>query len=133
MRYAKPCAVASIALLLAACSDTGNETSDEAALTTVDAQLQDWHIPDQWLGRWFGPEGTYLAITKDGPGYMVAISDLDGPQYFRASADGAALRFERNGVVETITATDGEATGMKWLIEKNDCLTIKSGEGFCRD
>ena len=34
---------------------------------------------------------------------------------------------------ETITATDGEATGMKWLLDKQNCLTVRSGEGYCRD
>ncbi len=26
-----------------------------------------------------------------------------------------------------------ERTGMKWLLEKRNCLVIKQGEGFCRD
>jgi len=36
-------------------------------------------------------------------------------------------------VTESIRATDGEQTGMKWLREKANCLTVRSGEGYCRD
>jgi hypothetical protein len=35
--------------------------------------------------------------------------------------------------MESIRATDGPATGMKWLSDKSNCLTIRSGEGYCRD
>ena len=34
---------------------------------------------------------------------------------------------------ETIIATSGKGTGMKWLADKHDCLVIKPGEGYCRD
>ena len=40
---------------------------------------------------------------------------------------------ERDGRVESIRATRGPETGMKWLVDKSDCLTIRTGEGFCRD
>ena len=52
-------------------------------------------VPDGWIGRWQGPEGTYLEV---------------------AGADG---KFE--------------ITGMKWLAGKTDCLTVRLGEGYCRD
>jgi hypothetical protein len=29
--------------------------------------------------------------------------------------------------------TDGARTGMKWLADKRDCLTVAFGEGYCRD
>jgi hypothetical protein len=48
-----------------------------------------------------------------------------------AAPDGIAFR--RDGTNEQLIATDGDATGMKWLAGKNDCLTIKFGEGYCRD
>jgi hypothetical protein len=34
---------------------------------------------------------------------------------------------------ESIHAGNGEDTGMKWLLDKKNCLIIKYGEGFCRD
>ena len=36
------------------------------------------------------------------------------------------------GKQEKIYATNGIGTGMKWLADKNDCLAIRPGEGFCR-
>jgi len=34
---------------------------------------------------------------------------------------------------ETIRATDGAGTGMKWLADRKDCLVVTVGsEGFCR-
>jgi len=88
---------------------------------------------DRWIGRWTGPEGTYLSIAKSTEGYTVEIADLDGPKSYAARAAGDHLEFERNGKTEAIRATNGQQTGMKWLQEKSDCLTIKPGEGFCRD
>jgi hypothetical protein len=39
----------------------------------------------------------------------------------------------RDGTTETIRATDGAGTGMKWLANKTDCLVVTVGsEGFCR-
>jgi len=88
---------------------------------------------DRWIGRWTGPEGTYLSIARSTEGYTVEIADLDGPKSYAARAAGDHLEFERDGKTEAIRATNGQQTGMKWLQEKSDCLTIKPGEGFCRD
>ena len=88
---------------------------------------------DRWIGRWTGPEGTYLSIAKSTEGYTVEIADLDGPRSYSARAAGDHLEFERNGKTEAVRATNGQQTGMKWLQEKSDCLTVKPGEGFCRD
>jgi hypothetical protein len=108
--------------LLCSCSDPG--LPDVAAnASPVDA----------WLGRWNGPEGTFLLLERGDGGYDVTIHNLDGPRVFRGVAVGTQLQFERDGVMESIRATDGSATGMKWLSDKSDCLTIRSGEGYCRD
>jgi hypothetical protein len=66
----------------------------------------------------------------------VTIRNLDGPRTYQASpgdGDGQEIRFERNNSKETIRASTGTQTGMKWLSEKKDCLTIRYGEGYCRD
>jgi hypothetical protein len=43
------------------------------------------------------------------------------------------VQFERAGRPEVLRHTDGEATGMKWLADKTNCLTINPGDGYCRD
>ena len=88
--------------------------------------------PDQWLGKWIGPEGTYLLLVKEGDGYTVEIQSLDGPASYVGSPAGERIDFTRNGIPESIHAGDGEATGMKWLLDKKNCLIVKTGEGFCR-
>jgi hypothetical protein len=87
---------------------------------------------DGWLGRWDGPEGTFLQLSKTGAQYVVVIQDLDGPKSFAGFADGNRIRFTRDGKTEYISTGDGEATGMKWLAEKKDCLLTRKGEGWCR-
>ncbi len=59
--------------------------------------------------------------------------DLDGEQTYEGVGDADRIYFERNGTPEQIRATDGEATGMKWLADKATCLTVREGEGYCRD
>lgn len=136
--------IAASALLLSACSnddepvadatDVPNGTTVEVPTgATIEAQRQEQAIPDQWLGRWNGPEGTYLAISREGNEYYLEIANLDGPQTYQAEPFEDTLQFRRNGVVETLQATDGEATGMKWLLDKKNCLTVRTGEGYCRD
>lgn len=107
-------------MLCAACSST-----PEPAATGA--------VTEGWLGRWNGPEGTYLEIAGTPDDYRLTIANLDGPRRFVGRAQGERIVFVRDGVVETITATDGDATGMKWLMDKHDCLTVRSGEGYCRD
>lgn len=108
------------ALLLAGCSGTASVSG--GASTT-----------QQWLGRWNGPEGTYLDITGTPADYRLTIANLDGPRRFVGRAQDGQIVFVRDGVVESIRATDGEATGMKWLLDKRNCLTVRSGEGYCRE
>lgn len=87
-----------------------------------------------WLGRWNGPEGTYLQVASSGGGrYELRIKDLDAERTFQATSKDGGLQFERDGKAESIRATDGDATGMKWLAGKSTCLTVHVGEGYCRD
>jgi hypothetical protein len=90
-------------------------------------------IPEQWLGRWDGPEGTFLEISKMADHYGVLIQDLDGPRIFIGTPDRKGIRFERDGKVQFIHAGDGQASGMKWLADKKHCLMTRPGEGWCRD
>lgn len=90
-------------------------------------------ITDRWLGQWHGPEGTFLRLAGGKGRYDITIQDLDGPRPYKGLAAGEHIEFERQGHIETLRATDGKATGMKWLDGKRDCLTVKPGEGYCRD
>ena len=90
-------------------------------------------VADKWIGKWSGPEGTFLLLAGGRGKYEVTIHDLDGPRTFRGSAAGSQIVFERDGVNQFLRATNGADTGMKWLSEKSDCLTVRAGEGYCRD
>jgi hypothetical protein len=90
-------------------------------------------VADHWVGQWIGPEGSYLVLTKEGDAFNLLIQSLDGPATYDAVAIDDHLEFQRAGELETIRATTGGGTGMKWLQDKKTCLTIKPGEGFCRD
>ncbi len=86
-----------------------------------------------WLGQWNGPEGTYLVLSKNGGKYVVKIRSLDGLETYEGVPVGDGVQFTRHGQAESIHAGDGKETGMKWLLDRKNCLIIKSGEGFCRD
>ncbi|MES2324016.1 MAG: hypothetical protein V4633_17295 [Pseudomonadota bacterium] len=88
--------------------------------------------PNKLMGRWTGPEGTFLLLAGANGKYAVTIRNLDGPRTFEGSGTGDTIAFERDGKLETIRATDGAATGMKWLADKKECITIQAGEGYCR-
>ena len=107
--------------------------ADEAASSMTETSEPARTDIDSWIGRWNGPEGTYLSIEKATDGYALEIADLDGPKKYAAREAGDHLEFERSGKTETIRRTDGKQTGMKWLQDKSECLTIRAGEGFCRD
>jgi hypothetical protein len=89
--------------------------------------------PDRWIGRWQGPEGTFVEVASESGAYRVTVQNLDGLRRFEArAAPGGGLSFVRDGVTETLRAGNGAATGMKWLADKQDCLVVKAGEGYCR-
>jgi hypothetical protein len=107
---------------------TGNPPAKSAAAPTATN-----NVTDQWLGKWIGPEGTYLVLSKNLDKYMVEIHSLDGPASYDGISAGDRIEFQRNGRTESIRAGMGHETGMKWLLDKNNCLIIRAGEGFCRD
>ena len=114
--------VLALPLCLAGCSDRKTESGSAVGSAA-----------DLWLGQWNGPEGTFLRLTGAAGKYEITIQNLDGPQQFQGRAVDDQIRFERNGVKESIRATNGAGTGMKWLSDKSDCLTVRPGEGYCRD
>jgi hypothetical protein len=122
-------------LALAACNDMPHQKAaagEEAPIAVAPAPLP----TDAWIGQWPGVEGTYLKI-EAGPtpgAYTLTQGTLDGVNVWQGTAAGDAIAFTRaeGAAAETIRATGGAETGLKWLLEKTDCLTIKSGEGYCR-
>lgn len=90
--------------------------------------------PD-YVGKWVGVEGMYLNIKHAAtPGrYRLEMQwDLDNKGEFKGDAVGDTIVFERNGVRETLRPTNGDATGLKYLAGKTECLTVKPGEGYCK-
>ena len=90
---------------------------------------------DSWIGKWVGVEGLALDIEPGAEAgkYALTVTLMDGTSKYVGTADGETIRFTRGGKVETIKAVTGADTGLKYLATKDDCLMIKSGEGFCRD
>ncbi len=121
---------AALSLVITGCSEldkTHAQTSD-----TVNQQAVTFKT-DQWLGTWYGVEGTLLQIAGGEGKYKLTIETLDGPRVLQGIASGDQIQFERDGVKESIHASNGEETGMKWLSDKTNCLTVVIGEGYCRD
>lgn len=94
---------------------------------------------DGWIGKWIGVEGLVLTINKDpsGPGrYRLANTyslDPGATGVFAGTATQEGIVFTRPDGPKLLRATDGEATGLKYLADKKDCLTVAPGEGYCRD
>ena len=121
----------SIIFSMMACKDRSMEATPAPA--PAPAPAQNYSTTDKWLGQWNGPEGTFLKLSGGAGKYEIIIQNLDGPKTYSGISLENGIQFERNGVLEKIRATNGEETGMKWLTEKQNCLTINRGEGFCRD
>jgi hypothetical protein len=122
--------IITITVLTAGCQNR-NQNSPATSPTTTPAASTN-NVTDKWLGQWNGPEGTYLLLSKSGDQYVVKIQSLDGPATYEGVAAGDRIEFKRDGKTESIRAGSGKETGMKWLLEKKDCLIINEGEGFCR-
>lgn len=89
-----------------------------------------------YLGRWTGVEGMFLDVAAgDAPGHykLTMQYDLDHRQTADATLDGERLVFTRDGAEKALRPTDGKATGLKYLADKKNCLTVAPGEGYCRD
>lgn len=93
---------------------------------------------DKWVGRWGGVEGLDLTIAKDskaGAGRYILTQryTLDDHGVFKGQAVGDTIQFTRPDGDQVLRETDGKATGLKYLATKKECLTVKPGEGYCRD
>ena len=119
-----------LALLVAGCAE---RSAPDAPATPGSVTPRSKPATDAWVGRWNGAEGTFLELAGNHGSYQIAVRNLDGPRVFAGEAVGDRIQFERDGIKETIRATNGRDTGMKWLADKSNCLTVRPGEGYCRD
>ena len=120
-----------LALLVTGCDGRKSGSAQDVAASSPGTTSAP--VADKWLGKWNGPEGTFLQLAGSNGKYEVTIQNLDGPRTFPGQAVGNHIEFERNGLKESLRATNGAETGMKWLSEKSNCLTVRAGEGYCRD
>ena len=109
-----------------------NNTSVNSSPTRTTETTAATSVTDKWMGKWVGPEGTFLQLSKEGNKYSVKIQSLDGAETYEGIATGDRIQFTRDGKTEAIRAGTGKETGMKWLLEEKNCLIIRDGEGFCR-
>ncbi|MEO8598301.1 MAG: hypothetical protein ABI656_00555 [bacterium] len=120
-----------LALLVTGCDHRSSGSAQVVAASSPGTTSSP--VADKWLGKWNGPEGTFLQLLGGNGEYDVTIQNLDGPRTFQGKAVDDQIEFDRDGVKESLHATNGAETGMKWLSEKSNCLTIRAGEGYCRD
>ena len=127
--------IVAMVALLAACQDRNQPAAGPSSAGTNGAPVAPVAAPaaaDKTPGQWNRPEGTYLLLSKKGDKYVVKIQSLDGPDVYEGVSVGDGIQFTRGGKTESIHSGSGEETGMKWLLDKKNCLIIKRGEGFCR-
>ena len=88
---------------------------------------------DRWLGQWNGPEGTFLKLAGGQGSYEVTIRNLDGPRTFAGRAVDGGIEFERDGDQGNLARDERRGHRHEVAGRKSDCLTIRNGEGWCRD
>ena len=128
------------AVALTACSGPAPDTGNDGTMTSVGSIERNVAapvpVPRDYTGRWIGVEGMVLDIAPAAtPGHYALTMqwDLDNKGKFDGIAAGDTITFDRNGIRETLRPTNGDATGLKYLFGKTDCLTVKPGEGYCRE
>ncbi len=129
------------AVALTACSGPAPDTSSDGNMTSAGSLERKVSAPKtkpapDYTGRWIGVEGMVLDVAPTDTAGHYALTmqwDLDNKGKFDGIATGDTIAFDRGGVRETLRPTTGDATGLKYLAGKTDCLTVKPGEGYCRD
>lgn len=133
--------IVAMAALLASCRNQQQAAVEPTSTVSSNRSTEQTAGPealnsstDGWVGRWPGVEGTYLDLSRNGDKYVVEIANLDGPKTYQGISAGDHIEFRRGGKAESIRATDGKGTGMKWLLDQTNCLVVTVGsEGFCRN
>ena len=76
------------------------------------------------------------AVFQNWAQYLLTMKyglDNDDAGTFKGEANEDGITFTRPDGPQQLSAGDGEATGLKWLADKKDCLIVDTGEGYCRD
>lgn len=145
MRNSVLISAALLALPLAACDKADapepaaqkREQAVEAQTPPVAAEggMQS-HRFQSWAGRWTGVEGMFLTITPSPQGGTYDLemqSDLDTTGRYIGTDSEHGIQFTRDGEKLSLRRASGDETELKYLAGKNECLMVKSGEGYCRD
>ena len=119
-------------LLVAAAEQAPNPTE---ALRAIVGGFSRWHAEHYELGRIVQFEFRHLSPDHREAvlGLRKEIDSVVAGVLRDGVAAGDTITFDRNGIREKLRPTDGAATGLKYLAGKTDCLTVKPGEGYCRD
>ena len=133
-------ATALMLLPLACTAQPPRETAQAGTAPAAGVQEQGMQakVPtNRFIGHWVGPEGLYLDIAADGGPYSGRYAlkmkyTLDDEGSFTGLTYLDTIVFERGGKTLSLRAGNGDATGMKWLAGKTECLVIAPGEGYCR-
>jgi len=134
MKRKHPFLMAFIALMLCVLGCSDRKVSPGLTNAAVCVGMNgDVATTDRWLGQCNGPEGAFLRLAGGQGTYDITIQNLGGPRDFKGITVGRQIEFERDGRKESIQATGGAGTGMKWLVGKSNCLRVRLGEGYCRD
>lgn len=93
---------------------------------------------DRYVGHFVGVEGMFLDVEATPVPHRYKLTmqwDLDhrGTFYAEQRPLELGLDFYRQGKLERLQSSTGDATGLKYLAGKKDCLTVEPGEGYCRD
>jgi len=75
-RLLAPTLLMGLLLAVAACTFYSNRTARDLHETVKGPKTA---IADQWLGKWIGPEGTFLVISRSADKCTIQIQSLDGP------------------------------------------------------
>lgn len=117
----------------AAANEAANDGANDEAVASNETAPVEAKADAAYLGRWIGVEGMFLNVTKRDGGVKLEMQwDLDHKGSFDGTITAEGIAFTRDGKDLVLKPTDGDATGLKYLAGKKDCLTVASGEGYCR-
>ena len=146
MKMSMILAASTALVLLAGCEKA--EAPAPADRTTTDVPVET--MPDEgaatdpataphrfasWAGKWTGPEGLFVTITPGEPGRdkLEMQSDIDTKGSYDGQDSEHGIQFRRGGESLSLHRGSGDDTGLKYLVGKQECLIVKTGEGYCRD
>jgi hypothetical protein len=124
-------------ILFAACSTPKEPPAAAPPSSSTTPAAPTASRPDaSFAGRYRGVEGMYLVVAPPDAAGRTKLEmqyDLDHKGTFDGTTTSEGISFVRDGKTEVLRPSDGDKTGLKYLAGKKDCLTVREGEGYCRD